>query len=139
MDAYQRTTRVSVLPDHPTVARCRGDFQFLRQEEAESSRVQIGATSDHLILWKTGKFPRNVGENVDRIRDDKKDRVRAVFHQLGNNLFEDIRISLNKIEPRLAFLLTSAGGHYAHARIRRYGIIRARVDFRVPQERTTVL
>lgn len=128
-----------MLPDHPTVARRRGDFQFLRQEETESGRVQIRATSDHLILWKTGKFPRDVGENVDRIRDDKEDRVRTVFHQLGNNLFENIRISLNEIEPRLALLLTSTGCHYAHARIRSYGVIRARVDFRVPQERAAVL
>lgn len=128
-----------MLPDHPTVARRRGDFQFLRQEETESGRVQIRATSDHLILWKTGKFPRDVGENVDRIRDDKEDRVRTVFHQLGNNLFENIRISLNEIEPRLALLLTSTGCHYAHARIRSYRVIRARVDFRVPQERAAVL
>lgn len=93
----ERTARVSVLPDHPTVARCRGDVQFLGQEEAESGRVQIGPTSDHLVVGKARKFPRNVGKNIDRVRDDKKDRVRAIFHQLGNNLFENICISLNEI------------------------------------------
>lgn len=62
-----------------------------------------------------------------------------MLDQLRNDAFEDVGVTLNQIQPGLAFALSSARCHDAEARIRGRGVIRAGINLRVLQKRAAVL
>lgn len=54
------TTAVAMFSDNVSVARCRSDTKFLREQVSESCRVEVRARSDDTVLGQTANLPRYV-------------------------------------------------------------------------------
>lgn len=57
-----------------------------------------------------------------------KGAVGGVFDNLWDDVFEDIDVPLNQVEPALSLLLTHASGHNHDAGVSRYGIIWTEIE-----------
>lgn len=59
------TAGVAMLSNHPAVAAGCVQTQFLTHQEAESSRVQVGAATDHTVPGKATQLPCHVGQDIN--------------------------------------------------------------------------
>lgn len=59
------TAGVAMFSQDPAVEAAGVDPQLVGYQEAESRRVQVGATTDDAVLGEPTQFPGHVGQHVD--------------------------------------------------------------------------
>ena len=79
-------------------------------QEPEPRRVEISTRSKNPIHRKTRELPSDVGQDIDRVRDDEQDRIGRRLSERRDDVAEESDVPLEQIEPRLSRVLPSAGG-----------------------------
>ena len=100
------------------LAEDRGRDLRRRQPSASAIRLRNRAESSCVprpITWRGGQAElrrRQVGQHVDRVRDDEDDRVllRARGLDLAEDVQEQLDVAVDQVEPALVGLAPEAGG-----------------------------
>jgi hypothetical protein len=130
---------VAVLANDIAVDVLRVDVEAIGEEPAEARGVEVGAGADDAVGGQAGELVGDVGERVDGVGDDEQRGVRAVLHELRDDLFEERHVLLHERQPRLALALPRARGDDADVGPGRDGVVRVGHDARAGEERGRVL
>ena len=66
---------VAMLTINRHIDLCRRDIKPLGQHATQSGRIQHGPQADHLRSGKSQLFDGEIGQYIDRIRDDENDGI----------------------------------------------------------------
>ena len=86
------------------------DAVILRNARAEAGGVEDRARADDLVLRQLRIAAEDVGQDVDRVRDDDIGRVRCEGRDLRDDRLHDVDVRLREVEAGLPGLARDAGG-----------------------------
>ena len=90
------------------------DAGLLRDQEAQTGGVEVGAGAEDLVGRQAGDLLGHVGGDVDRVGDEHVDGVRSDLHEARNDGLEDVDGGTDQLEAGLARLLARACGDDDH-------------------------
>lgn len=108
-------------------------------QEPEPRGVKISTRSKNPIHRKTRELPSDVGQDIDRVRDDKQDRIGRRLSERRNDMAEESDVPLKQVKPRLSRVLPSAGGDDAEIGSGRDAVVNGGGDFGAGEESGGVL
>lgn len=129
-----------MLSQDPTIEAAGVDSQFVSHQEAEACRVQVGAAADDAVFGKAAQFPGHISQHINCWRvltlrgwslfvrkneqvcarltwvgNHDDDAVGAVPDDLRDDVFKDVDVPLDKVQPALSLLLTDSCRHHHDA------------------------
>ena len=110
----QRDLGITVLAGDVGMHVLDVDAGLLRDQEAQTGGVQIGAGTEHLIGRQAGQLERDMGDDIHRVGDEHIDGVGCHIHHARNDGLHDVDGCTGKIETGLPGLLTGACGDDDH-------------------------
>lgn len=110
--------------DHGAHLR-RGEIEFRGDERAETGAVEHGAETDDLLPGQAQTFDGELGEDVNRVGDDKDDRA---FFEPGlfeavEDAVEEADVAIDKIQTRLVWLAAESGRDANHIGLSAIGVV----------------
>ncbi len=108
--APNRHFTVAVLTNYIGMNIVGVDPAMSAEQESEARRIQSGPRSNDPSHGITGNFEGNIRQDIDGIGYDQQSS-RFVRRDLGNDIFGNIRVLANEIQPGLTLLLSGARGN----------------------------
>ena len=90
------------------------DAGLLGDQEAQTSRVQVGAGTEDLVGRQAGQLLAHVRDDVHRVGDEHVDGVRGDLHHVRDDGLHDVDGRAGEVEAGLAGLLTCTCGDDDH-------------------------
>lgn len=106
----------------------RVDAKMKPQQRAKPGGVQRRARPKNTAPRNAelgGKVRGQMSHNVHRIGDNEQDGIRRMGKDGRDNLPENVRIALKKLEARFTLPLGHAGGNHHHSRAREVRVVTA--------------
>ena len=103
-DRPRNERRVAVLAHDIGVYVLLINLVVLGQSRTQTGGVENCARTDDAALGQSRMLAEDVGEYVDRIRDDYVVCIGSVFNDLRNDALHDVDVSLCEVETRLTRL-----------------------------------
>ena len=101
---------VAVLADYEGVDTSAVNPEVLAEQILQSRGIENGSRAKHAVRGISAELFRNVGQDIDGIRDYEKNARTVVLGYFRNNRLEDRDVLLDQIESCFTRLLTRARG-----------------------------
>src|SRR6266545_1316741 len=131
--------RVAVFTQDESLDLGRRQLEFVGDERAEAGSVEHRAEAIDLLPWQTTPLHREMGKDIDRVRDHEDVGIlaRARGFDAVEDLHEQCDIAIDEVEPRLVGLAAQSGGDEEEVAIGCARVV-TRIDFLVAAEGAAV-
>ena len=88
---------IAMLAHDVSLDVARVNLDVGAQHLLQTTGVEHGTGADNVTLGQAGHLDGSVGQNVNRVRDDQQDAVKARLLNLGNNGLEDVDVLVDQV------------------------------------------